>query len=201
MQRLLTYSDAKAEGCWREVAQDILVMPFWRPDFCQEVVAAAELLDEFQPYGPDVDHNAAPGQELRINRISPRFAEHFEQHFREVVEPVLRVHWWPLNLGKTRMPFVLRYSVDTQASLDPHHDAAMVSLAMPLNHPGAYAGGYLTFPRQHWDSREVEPGCLIMFPSRVTHVHWVTPVTEGVRYAMTCWLADPGSQPDDSIIP
>lgn len=199
MQRLLKYENARAEGCWREVAPDILTLPFWPPDFCRELVAASELLDEFRPYAPDVENNAAPGQELRIDRISPRFAEHFETHFQECVAPILRVHWWPLNLGKTRMPFVLRYSADTQASLDPHHDAAMVSLAIPLNN--AYEGGHLTFPRQHWDSREVEIGHIIAFPSRVTHVHWVTPVTAGTRYAMTCWLADPGAQPDDPVIP
>lgn len=198
MRRLLTYEDARTDGCWREVAPDILVMPFWRRDFCRELVDAAALLDEFRPYAPDVDNNAAPGQELRIDRISPRLAEHFEAHLREGAGPVLRVHWWPLTLGSTRMPFVLRYSAGTQASLDPHHDAAMVSLAIPLN--DAYEGGRLTFPRQHWDSRDVEVGHIIAFPSRVTHVHWVTPVTAGIRYAMTCWIDTPGARPDDAIV-
>lgn len=197
MERLVTYRDAKAGGCWREVAPDILVAPFWRPDFCRDLVRAAALLDEFRPYGPDVENNAAPGQELRIDRISPRFAERFEAHFREDLAPVLRTHWWPLNLGPARMPFVLRYSADSQASLDPHHDAAMVSLAMPLN--DGYEGGRLTFPRQHWDSREVGIGCIVAFPSRVTHAHWVTPVTAGTRYAMTCWIAEPSARPDDAI--
>lgn len=200
MQRLLTYEDAAAGPApWREVAPDILVLPFWQPDFCAELVGAAELLDEFQPYAPDVDNNAAPGQELRINRISPKLAEHFEAHFQDRVAEILRTHWWPLKLGKVRMPFVLRYSADTQAALDPHHDAAMVSLAIPLNN--GYEGGRLTFPRQHWDSHEVEPGHLIAFPSRVSHVHWVTPVTAGVRYAMTCWIAAPNDQPHDPVIP
>ena len=97
------------------------------------------------------------------------------------------------------MPFVLRYSPDTQAALDPHHDAAMVSFAMPLNTD--YSGGLLTFPRQHWDSREVEVGTLIAFPSRVTHVHWVTPVTSGTRYAMTVWVAAPNQPVADAIVP
>lgn len=199
MQRLLTYQDARVEGCWREAAPDILVMPFWRPDFCRELIAAAELLDEFVPYGPDVDNNAAPGQELRINRISPRFAEHFERHFQEYAAPAIRTHWWPLTIGKTRMPFVLRYSPDTQAALSPHHDAALISLAVPLN--ADYQGGRLTFPRQHWDSRDVPVGHLIIFPSQVTHVHGVTAVTRGARYAMTCWIASTRDNPHDPILP
>ena len=199
MRALLTYEGAKIQGPWREVAQDILLIPFWSREFCRELIDAAELLDEFVPYGPDVDNNAAPGQEMRINRISPRLAESFEAHFQSVVSPIIRTHWWPLNTGKTRMPFVLRYSPDTQAALAPHHDAAMVSLAMPLN--SGYEGGRLTFPRQHWDSRDVEVGHLIVFPSQVTHVHGVTPVTQGVRYAMTCWIASTRDQPHDPIIP
>ena len=198
MQRLLTYEDAALEGCWREVAADILVIPFWKPDFCRELIAAAEILDEFQPYEPDVTNNAAPGQELRINRISPRFAEHFEAHFQRRIAPVLKTHWWPLQLGKVRMPFVLRYSPDTQPALTPHHDAALVSLAMPLNK--GYEGGALIFPRQHWDSSEVETGHVIAFPSGVTHVHGTTPVTAGTRYAMTAWIAAPRDDPHDPII-
>lgn len=199
MQRLITYADAAAHGCWREVAPDILLIPFWNADFCGELIAAAETMDEFRPYAPDVQKNAAPGQELRINRISPKFAENFEADFQARITPIIKTHWWPLNTGKTRMPFVLRYSPDTQSALDPHHDAAMLSFAMPLNH--GYDGGALTFPRQHWDSREVPPGTLIAFPSRVTHVHWVTPVTRGTRYAMTVWQATPGDTPHDAIVP
>ncbi|MDA8015325.1 MAG: 2OG-Fe(II) oxygenase [Gammaproteobacteria bacterium] len=199
MQRLITYDNAAAHGCWREVAADILVIPFWNTDFCADIIRAAELVDEFKPYGPDVKNNAAPGQEVRINRISPKFAENFEADFQARIAPVVRAHWWPLKLGKTRMPFVLRYSPDTQAALDPHHDAAMLSFAVPLN--TGFDGGVLTFPRQHWDSRDVAPGDIIAFPSRVTHVHWVTPVTGGRRYALTCWLAAPGEAPQDPIVP
>ena len=197
MERLITYEDAAITGTWTEVAPDILVMPFWTAEFCQQVVATAELFNEFKPYGPDVKNNAAPGQELRINRISPRFAENFAAQVRHAIFPVIQTHWWPLKLGTIRMPFVLRYSMETQASLDPHHDAAMVSLALELN--TGYQGGNLTFPRQRWDTRDLPVGHIIAFPSRVTHVHQVTPVTQGVRYAMTCWLAEPSAHPDDAI--
>lgn len=199
IQHLIAYEDADTDGCWREVAPDIVLIPFWRAEFCRDLIDAAESIGDFRPYAQDVSKNAAPGQELRIDRISPRFAERFEADFRRRVTPIVQTHWWPVKLGKTRMPFVLRYSPDTQATLDPHHDAALVSFAMPLN--AGYEGGTLTFPRQHWDSREVEVGTLVAFPSRVTHVHWVTPVTAGRRYAMTVWIAPSDHPPADSIIP
>lgn len=197
MEGLITYRHARRTGPWREIAPDILSIPFWTLEFCHQVINAAELLDEFKPYEPDVQNNAAPGQELRINRISPRFAENFAEHVQQYLVPILRAHWWPLKLGPIRMPFVLRYSGETQASLDPHHDAAMVSLAMPLN--DGFRGGELTFPRQRWNAANVPIGNIIAFPSRVTHVHWVTEVTEGTRYAMTCWIAEPNARPDDAI--
>ena len=199
IQRLSAYEGADAGGCWREVAPDILLIPFWRVEFCRELIDAAESVGGFQPYALDVRNNAAPGQELRIDRISARLAERFEAHFQRRVIPIVKTHWWPLNTGKTRMPFVLRYSADTQAALDPHHDAALLSFAMPLN--AGYRGGVLTFPRQHWDSREVEVGTLIAFPSRVSHVHWVTPVSAGRRYAMTIWVAPTDNPPPDPVIP
>jgi len=197
MERLITYENAEADGPWREVASDILVLPFWTREFCDEIIRAADLLNEYRSLESDLKHNAAPGQETRFNRISPRLAENFEAHFRRRVEPILAQHWWPLNLGKNRMPFVLKYSPETQPSLDPHHDAAMVSMAIMLN--DGYEGGLLTFPRQHWDSRGVAPGTMIVFPSRVTHVHWVLPVTAGTRYSVAAWVADPSSEPFDPI--
>ncbi len=199
IQRLVAYEDAETRGYWREVAPDIVTIPFWREDFCRTLVEAAETVGGFQAYERDLLNNAAPGQELRIDRIAGQFAKRFEADFRRRIVPIVRTHWWPLKAGKTRMPFVLRYSPDTQPSLDPHHDAAMVSFAMPLN--ADYRGGLLTFPRQHWDSRDVEVGTLIAFPSRVSHVHWVTPVTQGTRYAMTIWLAPSDQPPADAIVP
>ena len=197
MERLVTYDGAEAEGPWREVAQDILTVPFWTPDFCKEVIKASDLLNEYRPLDGDVQRNAAPGQETRFNRISPRFAENFESHFNRRVAPIVRQHWWPLSLGKNRMPFVLKYSPDVQPSLDPHHDASMISMTIVLN--DGYEGGLLTFPRQHWDSRGITTGTMVVFPGRVTHVHWVLPVTAGVRYSAAAWVVDPSTEPFDPI--
>ena len=199
IQRLIAYEDTEVDGYWREVAPDIVTIPFWRADFCRTLVEAAEAVGGFEAYERDLLNNAAPGQELRIDRIAQRFAERFETHLQRRVIPIIKMHWWPLKTGKTRMPFVLRYSPDTQPALDPHHDAAMVSFAMTLN--AEYRGGLLTFPRQHWDSGRVEVGTLIAFPSRVSHVHWVTPGTGGVRYAMTVWMAPSDQPPADAIVP
>ena len=197
IENLLKYQGAKRSGPYKEIADDILLIPFWQEDFCRDVIRATEVLDEFMPYQPDIENDAAPAQETRIDRISPKFAEEFGRHLEEYLFPIIQTHWWPLNKGVTRMPFVLRYSNDTQASLNPHHDAASVSLAMLLN--TEYEGGYLTFPRQHWDTRDVPVGHFVAFPSSVTHVHWVSPVTAGVRYAMTCWIAEAKSNPPDAI--
>ena len=199
LERLLTYKDAQATGLWKEVAPDIVTVPFWQPSFCQCLVDAADLLDEYKPLDVDVKQKTAPGQELRFNRISPRLAELFEKDIQERIAPIIRTHWWPITLGHVRMPFVLKYSPDTQDSMDPHHDAALVSMTMPLNM--GYEGGYLSFPRQHWDTRDMEVGHLVLFPSRVTHVHWVSPVTSGTRYAMTCWIDQANFRPEDAILP
>lgn len=199
VEHLASYRGAEKHGTWREVAPDILAIPFWQEGFCRMLVEASELLGgDFRPYEKDVANNAAPGQELRIDLVDPRIAEAFEQDIQQRAVPVIRKHWWPLKPGKVRMPFVLRYSADTQASLDPHHDAAMVSFAMLLNRD--YDGGALAFPRQHWDSRDVEIGTLLAFPSQVTHVHRVEPVASGTRYAMTAWMAPPNQYPPDAVV-
>lgn len=194
----MNWEDGFESGPFREVAPDILTMPFMTPGLCAQICTAGERRKtEFAPYGPDVRNNAAPGQEMRLNILDSSACPVFKRVVETVVHPILRVYWWPLKPGPIRMPFVIRYDPSVQADLAPHHDAAQVSMAVRLC--DGFAGGELKFPRQDWSARDVPVGHAVIWPSRVSHVHLVTPVTGGVRYGLTCWLDTPNSEPSDPL--
>jgi predicted 2-oxoglutarate/Fe(II)-dependent dioxygenase YbiX len=87
--------------------------------------------------------------------------------------------------------FVIRYEPGAVTDHLPlHHDVAQVSASVRLNH--GYAGGELCFPRQSWDTGDLEVGCLVAWPSLVTHPHGAAPVTAGTKYGLTVWFALPG---------
>jgi predicted 2-oxoglutarate/Fe(II)-dependent dioxygenase YbiX len=52
---------------------------------------------------------------------------------------------------------------------------------------GDFEGGELRFPALDVEIRP-EPGMLVAFPSRETHVHEVAPVTRGLRYSVPVWF-------------
>ena len=181
---------------WQEVAQDILVGSFWGPKFCARLIELAnESGNGFKPLEQDVGANTAPGQEMRLNQIrdkyaaSDNFVEKYKRDVQETLFPIIRKFWWPVKIEGLRMPFMIKYTMDTQRAMDAHHDSGLVSLVVKMN--DAYTDGHLSFPRQGWDSRDVPVGHVILFPSMVTHVHKVEPITSGERYSFTGWIVGP----------
>ena len=68
LDRVLGYRGAADERRGvTELAPDLLVVPFWRPDFCAAVVRAAQLVG----FAPDPD-DPVPGHEVSLAAISPR---------------------------------------------------------------------------------------------------------------------------------
>ena len=184
---------------WYEIAPELIAIPFLSADLCSQIVSHGEQQAErFKPYGPDVTNNAAPGQEMRLNLFDPHGINPWKQAVEQLIYPVIKTYWWPLTLGKMRMPFVIRYDPDIQAHLDPHHDASQVSITIPLTN--SHEGGDLIFPRQHVTiNREFPAGHALLFPGRVTSVHYVKPVTAGIRYSLVQWLTSRSETYDDQL--
>ena len=175
---------------WTEEAPELLRLPFWSPELCSRLILAAEEYGDYREYGEDREKNAAPGQEIRLHLLSRKLLALFVAHLREAVFPVISAHWWPLSGTRLepRTPFIIKCSSEGQPDLDPHHDSSLISLSIKLNDD--FGGGELEFPRQRFRNTEISVGDLLLFPSRVTHVHRVLPVTRGDRFGLTCWLSD-----------
>ena len=84
-----------------------------------------------------------------------------------------------------RDAFVMKYSMDTQRSLNLHNDASMVTGSVKLN--DNYTGADLWYPRQQISNKDIPVGKMILFPGQVTHGHECTPLEEGIKYSLTMW--------------
>jgi hypothetical protein len=168
------------------VAADILVMPFWTPAFCATVVRAAEAAGVWSS-DPD---DPVPGAEVSLFSISPRLVALLDDDLQTRAWPRWREHWSEVAATQIADAFVIRYEAGGDADHLPlHHDVAQVSATVRLNE--GYDGGALSFPRQQWDNAAVPVGHLTAWPSLVTHPHRAEPVTRGVKYGLTIWLAIP----------
>jgi hypothetical protein len=180
--------DPVSDGKAVEAAPDILVMPFWTPEFCAALIRAAEAAGIWTS-DPD---DPVPGAEVSLFSLSPRLAGLLEEDLMVRVWPALAEHWPVAAVTGVHDAFVIRYEPGGRTEgLPLHHDVAQVSATVRLN--SGYRGGALAFPRQGWDTAGVPVGHLVAWPSLVTHPHRAEPVSHGVRYGLTIWFALPGT--------
>lgn len=167
------------------VGQEILVVPFWTPEYCATVIRAAEAVGAFEPQPDD----PVPGHEVSLAIISPRLFEQVEIDLGVRIWPQLQTVWPYIDYHGLRDVFVIRYAMGEQEHLRMHHDIAQVSASVKLN--DGYEGAVLDFPRQGVSNEPAAVGELIVWPSLVTHPHQATPLRSGVKYGLTIWFELP----------
>jgi hypothetical protein len=186
LQRILGYLDAhNDDGELRIVGPEMVVVPFWTPEFCALIIRAAEAVGAFEP-SPD---DPVPGHEISLAAISPGLFSAVEADLGERIWPQLQQQWPLIDYYGVRDVFVIKYHLDGQTELRLHHDVAQVSASVRLNTD--YEGAELEFPRQGLDNSAMAIGDLLAWPSMVTHAHRSAPLTSGVKYSLTIWFELP----------
>jgi hypothetical protein len=187
LARLLRYDGGVDPATWyRVVADEIVELPFWTPEFCMTVVQAAEAVGAWTPD----EHDPVPGNEVSLAAISPRLFTHVEDHLAAHVMPLVNEVWPVAEFAGVQDAFVIKYVAGGAGALRLHHDVAQISASVRL--VDGYVGGALEFPRQSFVNSSVPIGHLLLWPSLVTHPHVAAPVTDGVKYSLTVWFAIPG---------
>ena len=185
LARILGYHGAVDARCGvTEVGPELLVVPFWTPEFCAAVARAAALVG----FAADPD-DPVPGHEVSLALISPHLYQLVQDDLGRRIWPQLQEVWPLIDYHGLRDAFVIRYAAGEQESLRQHHDVAQVSASVKLD--GDYEGAELRFPRQDVDNTSVPVGSLLAWPSLVTHPHEVTPLRRGVKHGLTMWFELP----------
>ena len=190
LQRVLGYLGADDPALTpdtepRVLGQDLLVVPFWTPEFCAAIIRAAEAVGAFEPQPED----PVPGHEVSLAVISPKLYAAVEMDLGERLWPVLQTVWPYIDFYGLRDAFVIKYAMGAQEHLRMHHDVAQVSASIKLNND--YEGGELHFPRQEVTNQSLQVGELVAWPSLVTHPHETLPLRSGTKYALTIWFELP----------
>lgn len=169
----------------RTIGDEVLVVPFWTPQFCATAIRAAEAVGAFEPQPDD----PVPGHEVSLALISPRLFEAVEIDLGRRIWPQLQTVWPYIDYRGLRDVFVIRYAIGEQEHLRMHHDIAQVSGSVKLNE--GYEGAALDFPRQQVTNEPTSVGEMVVWPSLVTHPHQTTPLRSGTKYALTIWFELP----------
>jgi len=168
----------------KEVATDILCVEFWKPEFCQYIIEAADSINQYESRPND----PVPGQELRIDNISKEFYLSFCKHWKHIIQPILdKFYMLPAEqyfLG-WRIPFIIKYEMDKQKYLRPHMDGSLITGTVRLS--DQYTGGELVFPRQNYKNTNVPVGSILLWPSSIQHIHYSDELMSGTKYSLVAW--------------
>lgn len=174
---------------YKEIGPEMLLIDYKTPEQCQRWIELAEEHGGFQPHPAD----KFPSHDIHLKKLG--LMAEAEAHWREVVKPIIESYWRPMHYEQLRKAFVMKYSADTQTTLGLHNDSAMVTGSVKLNDD--YSGAILHWPRQKVNNAEIPVGKMILFPSMVTHGHYVDQLRSGTKYSATFWSARfPGEELD-----
>jgi GR25 family glycosyltransferase involved in LPS biosynthesis len=165
------------------VGPDLLVGSFLSDIDCANLIQIAENANKWESmYG-----DKFPGQEVRIRDISTVLFDVLSEKFMKYIVPPSERYWHPLLVHGIRDMFIIKYSPETQSSLNCHHDASLISGIVRLN--GSYEGGETYFHRQDFSNKDVPIGNVLVWPGQVTHGHEGKPVTSGTKYNLVIWTS------------
>lgn len=166
-------------GKFEIISDDMLLIDFMTQDQCERLIDVA---DNNGAWG-SLEYDKFPAQEIRMKELG--LWDELEQHWNNNVVPLYEHYWQPLQHYGLRDGFVMRYAMDTQVSLNLHHDASLVTGSVKLNDD--YEGAELVYPRQKFSNADIPVGKCILFPGQVSHGHECLPLKSGVKYSLTIW--------------
>lgn len=163
--------------------QDILTGDIFSQEQCKKIISLAEENGNWN----SLQYDKFPAQEIRVKTFSPELFKLIESHFTNVINSAIEKYWFPLQMYGIRDMFIIKYTPDTQSSLNCHHDASLVSGIIKLNDD--YEGGDTFFHRQDFSNKDVPVGNIVLWPGQVTHGHEGRPVTSGTKYNLVIWTS------------
>lgn len=164
-----------------EVAPEILVTDFMTETQCNYLIQRSE---GFGNWG-QMEGDKFPAQEIRLKQLG--LWHEYERLWYEKLGKISEKHWRPMLHHGLRDAFTMKYSMETQKALGFHTDASLVTGSVKLN--DNFEGAELMFPRQNFDNSKVKVGQCILFPSEVTHGHYVPELKSGIKYSLTMWTS------------
>lgn len=180
------------ENLFTEVCKDAFSFPIFTEQFCEEIIKQCENLGSWS-LGKDnhIDNRLGknayenfPTQDIHLNQIN--FEKQWEHIVLTYIAPVASHLYSKYRTKGTNISFVVKYSMEGQQNLSPHHDSSTYTVNIALN--DQYEGGGCRFIRQDVKLVKQKIGYSSIHPGRLTHYHEGLPITSGKRYILVSFI-------------
>jgi hypothetical protein len=164
---------------------------FAKPKFCEEL---KELVNSFDLWsdGTNNDSRLQSGYEpvptVDVHLTQVGFRPIWDNMLKTVISPLCEKFFVGFNTKGTNISFVVKYSMDGQKELKPHHDASSYTINLALNDHNEYKGGGTHFIVSDYKKLSAPIGTMLIHPGRCTHYHEGLPITSGERYILVGFI-------------
>jgi len=164
---------------------------FATPKFCIEL---KELVNSFNLWsdGSNNDNRLQSGYEpvptVDVHLTQVGFRPIWDNMLKTVIGPLCEKFFVGFNTKGTNISFVVKYSMDGQKHLRPHHDASSYTINVALNDQSEYSGGGTHFIVSDYKKIGAPIGTMLIHPGRCTHYHSGLPITSGERYILVGFI-------------
>ncbi len=174
----------------KEPCKDAYNLPVFTKAFADEIIKAANDLGDWSDGRSDkVDprlgtYENVPTRDIHMHQLG--FHDQWEKIVKKYIAPVVSAVYNGYNTKGINIAFIVKYSMDGQRDLVPHHDASVYTINVCLNRD--YTGGGCKFIRQNCVVDDKEVGEVTIHPGRLTHYHEGLAVTSGERYILVSFV-------------
>ena len=172
-----------------EPVRDLFNFDFFTPLFCSTLIDICNSSNSWSS-GKNEDeridggYENVPTQDIHMNQLD--LHDVWATILDTYISKIVRFLYSNFETKETNIIFVVRYSMDGQKDLRPHHDSSSYTVLFKLN--SEFEGGGTHFLRQNYKSDNGNIGSCTMHPGRLTHHHSGIPITSGERYLLVGFI-------------
>ena len=167
--------------------------PFVNDLFCEHLLDEVNNINEWSTGGHKKTEDKRisgieniPTVDIHMKQIG--FRKQWESIIHTYIAPLVSYLYSPFKTKGLNIAFVVKYEMDNQKHLNPHHDSATYSLVITLNRPNIdFEGGGTRFVKQNVTVKGKKGYCTI-HPGKLTHYHEGLPITKGKRFIMVSFI-------------
>ena len=155
-----------------EIGVNIHKVKIFTKIFCEELIQKAEKLNNWslggkKHYDKRINNTENhPTQDVHMADLG------LEDMWKFIVDTYIKPIVWneyKYNTSDINISFIVKYSMDGQKELEPHHDSSAYTVNICLNND--FKGGGCHFIRQNQSVINKDIGTIIIHPGRITHYH------------------------------
>ena len=167
-------------GNFSYINNDLFTTAFFTEEYCRYFIGLFEKLGfEIDNTGNyDTFINKVHGGNIICNSFLKIVERYIEPEILKTFTLAVKNRLW----SGYPVPFIKKFSKTGQYNLKLHSDNSLFTLFVKLNDD--FEGCDTIFPRQKWSTKDLGVGNVVIFPGVVTHPHYTTQLTSGVKYTL-----------------